>query len=557
MSDSHREFETFAINQEECRKKWQSAEDARCRAQKELDETRANKEKLELQIRYVTELLKNEIQIRQRLQKEEKDLEKKLSIVKQIVSSDRNMTEETRDKLVSFCSVDSFARHDLESPADQLLDMNSEIESSTRSILSSLDITSEKTDDEIELSMLRSSRDIKTRQSNDFLTVPVPKFIGKRLHEDTLVTPPKIANSPSMRRLTPTVIPAPVVTPTTLPAGIKKEPPLFEIGVYTPRGVHKRFSISSSCSGNSQDKTPTGEHRRTLSAKRALRQHNFASKVILKQDSCIPCKARIRFGKSALKCVDCLGTCHIECKTAMPTPCVPTVRTPSHFVGTIADYSPQTCPMVPALMVHCLDEIDLRGMNEAGIYRTCAPEKDIHLLKEQLLHGRIRAGEMNSYSVHVIAGVVKSFLSSLKEPLVTYTSRELFTKIAYIDDDTDVQTVVCSLVPELPQPNRDTLAFLILHLQRVAENVACRMSVVTLAKAFGPMVIGHPCLDVSGLEKLRSVKEQHKTMEKLINITSDYWNCYGRYMETAVTPVYKGNGSSSTKRTGFFTSPHF
>ena len=172
----------------------------------------------------------------------------------------------------------------------------------------------------------------------------------------------------------------------------------------------------------------------------------------------------------------------------MPTPCVPTVRTPSHFVGTIADYSPQTCPMVPALMVHCLDEIDLRGMNEAGIYRTCAPEKDIHLLKvttllilhlkcfrieyffvdiqEQLLHGRIRAGEMNSYSVHVIAGVVKSFLSSLKEPLVTYTSRELFTKIAYIDDDTDVQTVVCSLVPELPQPNRDTLAFLILHLQR-------------------------------------------------------------------------------------------
>ena len=79
-----------------------------------------------------------------------------MSIVKQIVSSDRNMTEETRDNLVSFCSVDSFARHDLESPADQLLDMNSEIESSTRSILSSLDITSEKTDDEIELSMLRS-----------------------------------------------------------------------------------------------------------------------------------------------------------------------------------------------------------------------------------------------------------------------------------------------------------------------------------------------------------------------------------------------------------------
>ena len=42
--------------------------------QKELHETRSNKGKLELQIRHVTELLKHEIQIRQRLQKEEKDL---------------------------------------------------------------------------------------------------------------------------------------------------------------------------------------------------------------------------------------------------------------------------------------------------------------------------------------------------------------------------------------------------------------------------------------------------------------------------------------------------
>lgn len=68
------------------------------------------------------------------------------------------------------------------------------------------------------------------------------------------------------------------------------------------------------------------------------------------------------------------------------------------------------------------------------------------------------------------------------------------------------------------------------------------MSVATLAKTFAPMVIGHPCFAVDGLEKLKNVKEQHKTMEKLITITSDYWNCYGRYMETAVTPVYKGSG---------------
>lgn len=68
------EFETFASNQEDCRKKWLTTEEMCSSALKELNDARANREKLELQVRHVTELLKNEILIRQRLQREEKDL---------------------------------------------------------------------------------------------------------------------------------------------------------------------------------------------------------------------------------------------------------------------------------------------------------------------------------------------------------------------------------------------------------------------------------------------------------------------------------------------------
>lgn len=68
------EFEVFATSQEDCRKKWLTTEERCSSALKELNEAQANKEKLELQVRHVTELLKNEILIRQRLQKEEKDL---------------------------------------------------------------------------------------------------------------------------------------------------------------------------------------------------------------------------------------------------------------------------------------------------------------------------------------------------------------------------------------------------------------------------------------------------------------------------------------------------
>ena len=41
---------------------------------KELNDAREKKEKLELQVKHVTEMLKNEIQIRQRVQREEREL---------------------------------------------------------------------------------------------------------------------------------------------------------------------------------------------------------------------------------------------------------------------------------------------------------------------------------------------------------------------------------------------------------------------------------------------------------------------------------------------------
>ena len=96
-----------------------------------------------------------------------------MALVRQIVTTDRNLTEETRDKLLSISSVESshsYYRHDANSPSHQLLDSTSEIESSTRSILSSLDYSNEKTEDDLELSIIRSVRDVRTRISGEFAT---------------------------------------------------------------------------------------------------------------------------------------------------------------------------------------------------------------------------------------------------------------------------------------------------------------------------------------------------------------------------------------------------
>lgn len=47
-------------------------------------------------------------------------------------------------------------------------------------------------------------------------------------------------------------------------------------------------------------------------------------------------------------------------------------------------------------------------------------------------------------------------------------------------------------ISELPQANRDTLAFLMLHLQRVLDTPEIRMGVESLSKAIGPSIIGFP-----------------------------------------------------------------
>lgn len=49
--------------------------------------------------------------------------------------------------------------------------------------------------------------------------------------------------------------------------------------------------------------------------------------------------------------------------------------------GTIADYTPMTSPMVPSIIVHCIREIESRGLTEIGIYRIPGAEREVKALK--------------------------------------------------------------------------------------------------------------------------------------------------------------------------------
>lgn len=83
------------------------------------------------------------------------------------------------------------------------------------------------------------------------------------------------------------------------------------------------------------------------------------------------------------------------------------------------------------------------------------------------------------------------FYRSLHEPLITVSLRKDFERATTKKDKQDVDAALYQAISELPQPNRDTLAFLMLHLQRVSSSPECEMPISSLAKIFGPTLVGY------------------------------------------------------------------
>merc|ERR1719203_1208118 len=161
------------------------------------------------------------------------------------------------------------------------------------------------------------------------------------------------------------------------------------------------------------------------------RKHTFTTKTVIKPESCGPCGKRIKFGKACLKCRDCKATTHIECKDEVPLPCADSAcRTPTRNQGaTIADFTPLHAPMVPALIIHCVNEVEARGLSEVGLYRVPGSEKEVKDLKEKFMKGK-GCPTLRKYDIHVICGCIKDFLRSLREPLIPPSMWQVFVDAA-------------------------------------------------------------------------------------------------------------------------------
>ena len=74
--------------------------------------------------------------------------------------------------------------------------------------------------------------------------------------------------------------------------------------------------------------------------------------------------------------------------------------------------------------------------------------------------------QISDIDVNVLCSVVKGFLRSLVDNLIPNSQWKAFVDAAQMDDKFEMKSGLVHQINSLPQPNRDTLAHMMLHLQR-------------------------------------------------------------------------------------------
>ncbi|KAM6474363.1 rac GTPase-activating protein 1 isoform 1-T2 [Liasis olivaceus] len=525
---SEYQFIQLAKNFEEFRRKWQKMDHEVARYKDLLMKTETERSALDVKLKHARNQVDVEIKRRQRAEADCEKLEQQIQLIKELLMCDSSgsiqLSEEQKSALAFLNRPQtSIGGNKRLSTIDE-----------SGSILS--DISFDKTDESLDwdstmVKTVRLKKREKRRSSRQFIEGPPGPLKKTRSIGSTVDQ----GNESIVAKTTLTVpndggpIEA-VATIETIP---------YYVGNHRKAAILQPWNSDSSLGSRKvENKSETDGSSTPGSIGRRL--HEFVSKTVIKPESCVPCGKRIKFGKMSLKCRDCRVVTHPECRDRCPLPCTPTLAgTPVKIgEGVLVDFVPLTTPMIPSILVHCVNEIERRGLNETGLYRISGCDRTVKDLKEKFLRGKTVPLLSKVEDIHAICSLLKDFLRNLKEPLLTFRLNKAFMEAAEIVDEDNSVAAMYQTVGELPQPNRETLAFLMIHLQRVAQSPDTKMDISNLAKVFGPTIVGHAVPEPDPMTLLQDTKRQPKVVERLISLPVGYWSQLMMVEQENIEPVH-------------------
>ncbi|XP_077385569.1 rac GTPase-activating protein 1-like [Festucalex cinctus] len=524
------QFLQMSINFEDWRKKWLQSGEELLSCKEMLAKAETKRGALEVKLKHARNQVDVEIRRRQKAEAVYEKLDRQLQLIRDMLlaesSNSIHLSEEQRSAL-AFLSAHSQAAKAAKSNRNSGRLMT--IDESSSVIMS--DISFDQTDD----SMACDSSVLKTVRL---------RRRPKRRSSQKLEVPPQAFKKPRSTGRASDRINDSIVAKTTITLPINgravEAVSTIETVPYQTRSRKKSAaqalaeltSTELSETNSEAPNTPVSYLPPFLKTSKAKRgggkQHLFVTKTVIKSEFCAPCGKRTKFGKMYLRCQDCRMVTHPECRDCCPLPCNPaSISTPIRTAeSTLADFAPDTSPRIPALVIYCIKEIERRGLREVGLYRISGQERQVKALKEKLIRGKTLPQLNKVEDINVITGVLKDFLRNLPEPILTFRLNKTFMEAAEIQDDGNSLALLYHAISDLPHPNRDTLACIMIHLLKVSKSVDTKMDVTNLARVFGPTLVGHAVPNPDTMTVLSDTSKQPRVIERLFSIPASYWSQY-------------------------------
>ncbi|OQR71283.1 rac GTPase-activating protein 1-like [Tropilaelaps mercedesae] len=296
-------------------------------------------------------------------------------------------------------------------------------------------------------------------------------------------------------------------------------------------------------------------YRSNSASKLTNKQHHFITKTVIAFENCAKCKRRMKFYREALRCVDCNLAVHQECREDSPLPCIPSVtKTPVKGRHKLSEFCPQVGPRVPPLLINCFHELEKNHrIREIGLYRMSGARTEIQSVVRKLQ--KSVQHDLSQYDTHVITGVVKDFLlNSLSEPLVPSSMYNRFVKTTEPDQYGKSDAGLRSEVEGLPPCNRDTLAYVMLHIRVVEQIADNRMDRECLTKVFAPTIVGYS-LQAQMNPALMNQELTQRVMGCLLAIEPSFWDAIIQRAHRKATRVPSKERTPMSSKTPIFASP--
>ncbi|KAJ4413844.1 Rho-type gtpase-activating protein [Gnomoniopsis sp. IMI 355080] len=146
--------------------------------------------------------------------------------------------------------------------------------------------------------------------------------------------------------------------------------------------------------------------------------------------------------------------------------------------------------MIPNVVIRCIQEVDIRGMDCEGIYRKSGGSSQVKMLQEGFDKNEDYDISDSSIDIASVTSVLKQYFRKLPNPLLTFEIYDRILECIQIENTEERINHLRDTVNLLPEAHRACLEFLMFHLTRVAsrekENF---MSPKNLAVVFAPSIM--------------------------------------------------------------------